>query len=111
MLANLPEPDVTTQESKLAKTLIDVTRAKHADLEDYKNVYNDRLAALVEAKIAGEEIATPPAEDRGPPVINLMDALKASLEKKKPRRPGSGGKVTAANRARVKSPAKRRKSG
>jgi len=108
---DLPEPDVTTQELKLAKTLIDVTRAKHADLEDYKNVYNDRLAALVEAKIAGEEIATPPAEDRGPPVINLMDALKASLEKKKPRRPGSGGKVTAANRARAKSPAKRRKSG
>ena len=90
--------------------LIDVTRAKQADLEDYRNVYNDKLSALVQAKIAGKEIATPPDESVGPPVINIMDALKASLEKKRPRRPGSG-KVTPSTRARAKAPAKRRKSG
>jgi DNA end-binding protein Ku len=107
---DLPDVDVSTAEVKLAKTLIDVTRAKDADLESYKNVYNDRLSALVQAKIAGEEIATPPDESTGPAVINIMDALKASLAKAKPRRPGSG-KVTASNRVRAKAPAKRRKSG
>src|SRR4051794_591173 len=59
---DLGETPVTAQEAKLAKTLIDVTRAKHADLEEYKNVYNDRMEALVQAKIAGKEIATAPAD-------------------------------------------------
>jgi DNA end-binding protein Ku len=107
---DLPDVDVSNTEVKLAKTLIDVTRAKQADLEDYRNVYNDTLSALVQAKIAGKEIATPPDESVGPPIINIMDALKASLDKKRPRRPGSG-KVTRATRARAKAPAKRRKSG
>jgi DNA end-binding protein Ku len=107
---DLPDVDISNTEVKLAKTLIEVTRAKHADLEDYRNVYNDKLSALVQAKIAGEEIATPPEESVGPPVINIMDALKASLEKTRPRRPGSG-KVSASTRAREKTRAKRRKSG
>ncbi len=106
---DLPVVEVSNAEVKLAKTLIDVTRAKDADLGDYRNVYNDKLSALVQAKIAGEEIASPPDESIGPPIINIMDALKASLEKKRPRRPGSG-KVTPTTRVRAKT-AKRRKSG
>jgi DNA end-binding protein Ku len=107
---DLPEVGVSAQEVKLAKTLIDVTKSNDPALDEYVNVYNDKLEALVQAKIAGEEIATPPSEDRGPPTINIIDALKASLEKKRPRRPGSG-KVTQATRVRPKSPTKRRKSG
>jgi DNA end-binding protein Ku len=93
----------------LAKSLIDLTLAKHPELEKYHNLYNDRLAALVQAKIEGKEIAKPPAERAGPPVINIMDALKASLEAKRPRSPGSS-KAHGA-RDRVKTPVKRRKSG
>jgi DNA end-binding protein Ku len=107
---DLPDGDVSATEVKLAKTLIDVTRADHAELENYRNVYNEKLSALVQAKINGKEIATPPADDGGPPVINIMEALKASLEKTKPRRPGSG-KVTAANRVRSRSTSRKRKSG
>jgi DNA end-binding protein Ku len=105
---NLDGAEVSAQELKLAKTLIEMTVAKHADLEDYRNLYNDRMEALVQAKIAGREIATPPADDRGLPVVNFMDALKASLEQKRPRSPGS---KKLGTRARAKSPAKRRKSG
>jgi DNA end-binding protein Ku len=107
---DLPDTEVTATELKLAKNLIDATRAKEPSLEDYHNVYNDRLTELVEAKVAGREIARPASEDRGPPTINIIEALKASIEKNKPRRPGSG-RVIAANRARPKAPAKRRKSG
>jgi DNA end-binding protein Ku len=86
---DLTEADVSAQEVKLAKMLIDTTRADDPALDEFQNMYNDRLEALVQAKIAGEEIATPAADVSGPPVINIMDALKASLERKKPRTPGS----------------------
>jgi DNA end-binding protein Ku len=108
---DLTEADVSAQEVKLAKMLIDTTRADDPALDEYENLYNDRLEALVQAKIAGGEIATPAADVSSPPVINIMDALKASLERKMPRRPGSGSKVTAATRARKKTSAKRRKTG
>jgi DNA end-binding protein Ku len=101
---------VSSQEVKLAKTLIDMSIAKEPKLDEYHDLYNERLEKLVEAKIAGEEIAKPPAEDGGPPVINLMDALKASVEKNRPRTPGSK-KLDRTARARRKAPAKRRKSG
>jgi DNA end-binding protein Ku len=108
--ADLPHTEVSKTEIKLAQTLIEVTRADDVDLGEYRNVYNERLSALVQAKISGKEVASAPSEEGGPPVINIMDALKASLERKKPRRPGSG-KVTASTRTRAKTPAKRRKSG
>ena len=107
---DLPDIEVSKTEVKLAKTLIDMTKASDAGLEDYRNVYNERLSALVQAKISGKKVATVSSEEGGPPVINLMDALKASLKQSKPRRPGSG-KVTATSRVRAKAPAKRRKSG
>ena len=69
--------------------LIDTTRADDPALDEFHNLYNERLEELVQAKIAGEEIATPAADESGPPVINIMDALKASLERKRPRTPGS----------------------
>jgi DNA end-binding protein Ku len=104
----LEDVPVTAQEAKLAKTLIDVTFTKRAELEEYRNLYNDRMEALVQAKIEGREIATTPSEERGPPTINIMDALKASLERKKPRSPGS---KKLGTRHRAKTPTKRKKSG
>jgi DNA end-binding protein Ku len=106
--ANLEKTEVLPQELKLAKTLIEATQADDPELDTYKNLYNDRLQELVEAKIAGEEIATPPAESQGPPVVNFLDALKASLEKKKPRTPGSKKPLSPR---RPRAAAKRRKSG
>jgi Ku protein len=103
---DLGDADVSPQEIKLAKTLIDATAAKHAELEDYHDLYNERMKALVEAKIAGKEIAAPSADDGQPPAIDFMEALKASLARKTPRRPAKAG-----TRARSKTPAKRRKTG
>ena len=105
---DLGDTVVSAQEVKLAKTLIDVTRSKTAELSEYRNVYNERMEALVKAKIEGKEIASPTAEEKGPPTINIMDALKASLEGKRPRSPGS---KKLGSRVRPKSPAKRKKSG
>jgi non-homologous end joining protein Ku len=38
---------------------------------------------MLEAKVAGREIVAPPAASAKPPVINLMDALRKSIDKQK----------------------------
>jgi DNA end-binding protein Ku len=107
--SELGDVDVSTQEVKLAKTLLEMSRAKTPDLEDYVDLYNDRLKELVEAKIAGKEIASPPAEEHRAPVIDFMAALKGSLEQKK--KSVTGKKMAASSRTRGRTTVKRRKSG
>jgi non-homologous end joining protein Ku len=71
------------------------------------------LTKLIESKVAGQEIVeAPPVE--GPAVINLMDALKASVEKTKVKahaasRKAPEKKMPAA--ARKRAPAKKKKIG
>jgi non-homologous end joining protein Ku len=57
---------------------VNLTRAKRFDLGKYKDVYTEKLKQLIEAKVAGHEPA---------PIINLMDALKASLAKAQAEQP------------------------
>jgi DNA end-binding protein Ku len=104
---DLGETDVSTQEVKLAKTLIDVTASKSADLASYHNLYNERMEALIEAKVAGKQIAKAAADEERPPSLDFMQALKDSLARKTPKRPGTKKAVT---RGRQSAPAKRRKS-
>ena len=55
---------------------------------NYEDEYRDGLQRIIDAKIAGEEIVAPTVE-APPRVVNLMEALKKSLDavsttKKKP---------------------------
>ncbi len=69
---------VSATEVKLAETLIKASTAKKFDIAQYKDEYVNKLRTLIDAKVEGREIVTPPGEDE-PVVVNLMDALKASL--------------------------------
>jgi non-homologous end joining protein Ku len=62
---------------------------------------------VIDAKIAGEEVVAP-KEDAPPNVINLMEALRQSLErvsetKKKPAKIQEGRSVAAAGKKRKTS--------
>ena len=50
------------------------------DPSQYRDEYQARLRELIEAKIAGREIVAPREEGPGK-VIDLMEALRASVEK------------------------------
>jgi DNA end-binding protein Ku len=50
------------------------------DLTQYKDEYQEQLRAMIDAKIAGEEIVAP-VDEAPPKVVNLMDALRQSLER------------------------------
>jgi DNA end-binding protein Ku len=74
----LPELKASAEEQRLARSLIDQTSSDKVDLAKYRDTYTEKLTALIEAKIAGEEIVAPPREEEVP-VINLMDALRESV--------------------------------
>jgi DNA end-binding protein Ku len=76
----VPKTDVSADELKLAKTLIGATTPKKFDFSTYKDVYTEKLTQLIEAKVAGKEIVAPPVQEQAQ-IINLMDALKASVAK------------------------------
>jgi DNA end-binding protein Ku len=71
------------QELQLAGQLIQTMTEKKLDLERYPDVYNEKLSQLIDAKVAGKELVAP-ADDAPPPkVINLMDAIRASMKQVK----------------------------
>jgi len=78
---------VRPEEIKLARQVIQ-TFEQPLNLADYKDEYREGLQRIIDAKVAGEEVVATSA-DAPPKVVNLMDALKKSLDavsatKKKP---------------------------
>ena len=70
--------EFTDDELELTKKLVEATTLDELDISRFENVYHDKLRELIEAKIEGKEIVAPPDEEPEQ-VINLMDALKASV--------------------------------
>ncbi|MEA4824919.1 MAG: Ku protein [Clostridiaceae bacterium] len=80
------KPEVSEAELTMAKTLIN-TMDVPFDPSTYQDEYQIKLKELIENKIAGKEVVAASGETTGN-VINLMDALKASIEQnqKKPQK-------------------------
>jgi len=73
------KPEISEQELNLAKVLINSMDTPF-DASNYKDEYQEKLRGLIETKISGKEIIAPASE--GPSkVIDLMEMLKASVEK------------------------------
>ena len=68
-------------EVDLARKLVEQLSSPEFRPEQYKDQYRDRVQALVDKKVAGEEITAPEPEPARAQVIDLMSALKASLSK------------------------------
>jgi DNA end-binding protein Ku len=105
----LGEGTVKDEELALAKQLIEQAAAKAFEPDKYEDEVRKRLLEQIERKIAGEEITAAPAEEPQTQIIDLMEALKASLAKsqdaaattsKRVRKPSDKSK-TAAKRKRA----------
>ena len=79
---------VKPDEIKLAKQVIENFEGE-LNLEEYRDEYQEELQRIIDAKIAGEEVVAT-AEEAPPKVVNLMDALRQSLD-----RVSTGKKKTA----------------
>lgn len=83
-------PEVSKQELDMAKALINSMDTPF-DPSAYKDEYQIKLKELIEKKINGQEIIAAKNEAPGN-IINLMDALKASIEQQKPSKPKKSAK-------------------
>jgi DNA end-binding protein Ku len=104
------------EELKLAKNLIDSMATTLGKME-LENKYNEAVREMIEAKVAGEEIVA--IEEKEPEVVDIMTALKQSIEKtkKKPMEKVSSEAAdaretkTARSKAGPPRPAERRAAG
>ncbi len=74
---DIPAPN--EQELKMAQVLINSMDTPF-DPSQYKDEYQGRLKELIETKIAGKDVVAASSEEPVGKVIDLMDALKASIE-------------------------------
>jgi DNA end-binding protein Ku len=78
----IEEAPVRDSELALAKQLIGQISSKAFEPTAYEDEVRKRIEAAVQRKVEGEEIAiSPSAPETTAQVIDLMDALRASLEK------------------------------
>jgi DNA end-binding protein Ku len=78
----IPDTEVKDAELKLAQQLIEQQASDKFDPSAYTDDVRARVEAAVQRKVEGQEITTTEAPDTGAQVIDLMEALRASLEKK-----------------------------
>jgi Ku protein len=78
---DIKSPKITKDMVELAGHILH-TKASHFDPSKFKDEYEDALKALVRRKASGKTIKMPEREEKPDNVINLMDALKASLKGK-----------------------------
>lgn len=115
----LEEAEVKESELNLAKQLIEQAATDTFDPAIYRDEVRDQIRALIQRKVEGEDITIAPAAQPERKIIDLMEALKASLdatdkrkpakrtdeEKAEPKKAGARAKAKTTSR---KSPRKKR---
>ena len=107
-LEDVPTGDmklVKDQEMKLAMQLVDQITNDEFHPENYHDEVKDRVTQSIAKKVEGEDITQTPAEGPKAQIIDLMEALKASLSgaKSAPRAATPKASPKAAPKARVKA--------
>ena len=87
-------------ELQLAQRLIDELSSSDFKPENYKDEYRDRVISVIESKVEGKEITAVGEQVQRTQVIDLMEALKQSLE---------GRTATKSAQAEAKKPAAKAK--
>lgn len=97
----LLEVKADKEQLKLAKTLVDSMTTKFANIE-MKDHYYSALMNIIDAKIAGKEVVI--VEEEEPKVVDIMTALKASIDAaKKPMEKAKGTTAAKAEKASEKT--------
>ena len=93
------EATLTDAEVKLAVQLIEQIAHDEFSPEQYENEVKKRIEDVIAQKVEGQEVTFAPSEEPEGKIIDLMDALKASLETtKEPARKGPKRATAAATR-------------
>jgi DNA end-binding protein Ku len=94
----LPKVKTNAAELRLAKRLIADSTIDEVDWSDYTDDFRERVEAIIDRKIKGEDTIDLGEDEEAAPTVNLMDALKKSLGEGK----RSGSAKTSAGKAHAK---------
>ena len=97
---DIPKTEVRDAELKLAQQLIEQQAVDRFDPSAYKDDVRERIDAAIQKKVEGQEITLAEAPEPGGQVIDLMEALRASLEKKPAKRAPAAAPAQPAKPAR-----------
>ncbi|BCJ39318.1 non-homologous end joining protein Ku [Actinocatenispora thailandica] len=98
---------VRPQELSMATSLIDSMTADF-EPDEYTDDYRAALQEVIDAKIAGREVTQQPAAEEAPSnTIDLMAALRASVDRAKTRRGEAPAKKAPAKKPAAKKTAKK----
>lgn len=106
----MPEVKISEAEMKVAYALIDLLHEPF-DPAKYRDEYRDSLMTIIEAKLEGHEYVAPAEPAALAPAVDLMAALRASVEAAKKRKaesspsPAPAVETAPPARARKKTPA------
>ena len=107
-LSEVPIEEATLKpaELKLATQLVEQAASDEFKPEIYKDEVRERMLALIQRKVEGEDITLAPTAEPEHKIIDIMEALKASLNSADKRKPAQS---TDAEKA--KKPAKKKRAG
>src|SRR5258706_3446968 len=106
--AEVPIEDATVKpaELKLATQLVDQAATDEFHPEQYKDEVRERMMALIQRKIDGEDITLAPTAEPEHKIIDIMAALKAGLAAGK--KPAQSAQPAEKKPAKAKAPARKR---
>lgn len=88
----IDDVDIKKEELKLAVQLVEQAASDEFQPENYKDEVRERMMELIQRKVDGEDITVTPAEEPEHKIIDIMEALKASI--------AAGGRVAERKPAR-----------
>jgi len=106
----IPKVDVKKAELDMAVQLVEQAASEKFEPQKYDDTVKARIQNQIQRKVEGEEITEEPTEAPKTQIIDLMEALKASLAKGKGSTGGERKPAKRAERAAEAKPAKRRKA-
>ena len=103
--------DVNEAELGLAIQIIDQRVNDKFEPAKYKDEVKEKMRALIQQKVDGQDIAVAPEEKHEAKIIDLMEALKASVGDRKPARRSAPKKTRKTTTSAPATRAKRRAQG
>jgi DNA end-binding protein Ku len=107
---SVAEAEVKDAEVELARQIIDSLVTEFKPAEQLRSDYRDDLRELLEAKLKGQEISRPEPVEEEAPAVDLMEALRRSVEEARTRKesesPRKPAKADGSRKRTAKAKAK-----
>jgi DNA end-binding protein Ku len=91
--------EVKKAELALAKQLIEQAASDTFEPTNYRDEVREQIMALIQRKVEGEDISVAPTEKPEHKIIDIMEALKASLDATGKRKPAKAADAKSAAKA------------